>query len=104
MAGYSVLLAVMSSLLGGHVAGPDVASKPEVVLDLNTASLTELLSFKGIGRMYADKIYRARPFRARAESAAGCDWAPTGPLARQRRSEMRRIMPNAERRSCSGSG
>ncbi len=48
-------------------AGPDRSPKAVAVLDLNTASLTELLEFDGIGRMYADKVYHARPFRARSE-------------------------------------
>ncbi len=41
-------------------------SDPKVI-DLNTATLDELRSFRGIGQLYAEKIVRARPFRARAE-------------------------------------
>lgn len=41
-------------------------SDPKVI-DLNTATLDELRSFRGIGQMYAEKIVRARPFRVRAE-------------------------------------
>ena len=67
MTGYSVILVLLSSMLGRGPAGPDRSPKAEVVLDLNTATLGELLDFKGIGRMYAEKIYQGRPFRARAE-------------------------------------
>lgn len=67
MTGYSVMLVLLSSVLGRGPAGPDRSPKAEVVLDLNSATLTELLEFKGIGRMYAEKIYQGRPFRARAE-------------------------------------
>ncbi len=72
MTAYSVMLAVVSVLLGTSPAGvasagPGRAPKATAVLDLNTASLAELLEFDGIGRMYAEKIYHARPFRARAE-------------------------------------
>lgn len=72
MTGYSVMLVVVSSLLGRSPAGivppgPDRSPKAVAVLDLNTASMAELLEFDGIGRMYADKVYHARPFRARSE-------------------------------------
>lgn len=62
-------------MLGLLVAGRAAAAppdKPETlsILDLNRASLEELLQFKGIGRRYAEKIIQGRPFRARAELVA----------------------------------
>ena len=63
------MLRVVGMLLGVLVVGPDpVKSAPDTrVLDLNTATMEELLTFKGIGRQYAEKIIRARPFAARSE-------------------------------------
>ena len=40
------------------------------LIDLTTATLAELRSFPAIGQLFAEKIYRARPFRARAELVA----------------------------------
>lgn len=42
------------------------AAEPEII-DLNRASLEELLGFDGIGRMYAAKLVAARPFHSRSE-------------------------------------
>lgn len=64
------MLHVAGLLIGALVVGggPDpVRAAPDRALDLNTATLEELLTFKGIGRQYAEKIIRARPFGARAE-------------------------------------
>ena len=44
------------------------AAKPDPeVIDLNRASLEELLDVPGIGRLYAAKIVAARPFASRSE-------------------------------------
>lgn len=43
--------------------GPD---RPAAI-DLNTASIDQLLAFPGIGRLYAEKIVQARPFESRSE-------------------------------------
>lgn len=42
------------------------AAAPRII-DLNRASFEELLSFRGIGRLYAGKIIAARPFVSRSE-------------------------------------
>jgi len=47
-------------------AGPLRAGPPKYI-DLNRASLEELLDFNGIGRIYAEKIIRGRPYRTRSE-------------------------------------
>ena len=52
-------------LLGALAAGGGPARSP--TLDLNTATVDELLAFPGIGRLYAEKIVQARPFAARSE-------------------------------------
>jgi DNA uptake protein ComE-like DNA-binding protein len=48
---------------------PLSAAPPETI-DLNRASLQELLEFRGIGRMYAEKVVRGRPYRSRSELVA----------------------------------
>jgi DNA uptake protein ComE-like DNA-binding protein len=58
----------MTLLTTTLVAAMALVGQPDpTVIDLNTATLAELRSFRGIGRMYADKIVQARPFRVRAE-------------------------------------
>ena len=49
------------------------------VIDINRASFEELLAFKGIGRLYAEKIVRARPFASRSRPTTvvlHSNWAP----------------------------
>lgn len=67
MVGYTALVLILSSLSGMAPGNPGRAPKSAAAIDLNTASLEQLLAFDGIGRMYAEKVYRARPFRARSE-------------------------------------
>jgi len=52
-------------LLSAVMVGGGPASSPTI--DLNRATVDELLAFPGIGRLYADKIVQARPFEARSE-------------------------------------
>jgi DNA uptake protein ComE-like DNA-binding protein len=59
----SLMLAAVALTL---VALPLRAGPPRYI-DLNHATLEELLEFKGIGRIYADKIIRGRPYRTRSE-------------------------------------
>ncbi len=61
-AGLFVLMVAMNPGPGAPPAAPDAK-----VIDLNRASLEELLAFKGIGRLYAAKIVQARPFASRRE-------------------------------------
>lgn len=71
MPGYRSLVLVVSCLslwsASPASANPGRAPKSAAILDLNTATFEQLLAFDGIGRMYAEKVYQARPFRARAE-------------------------------------
>lgn len=60
-----VLLSIAVAMTLGSVSS-FAAGSPEV-LDLNRASLEELLAFEGIGRAYAGKIVAARPFASRSE-------------------------------------
>ena len=64
MAGTRSLL--FAALALTMVALPLRAGPPKY-LDLNRASLDELLEFRGIGRLYAEKIIRGRPYRTRSE-------------------------------------
>ncbi len=52
-------------VLSGLMVGGGPASSPTI--DLNRATVDELLAFPGIGRLYAHKIVEARPFVARSE-------------------------------------
>ena len=61
-----VSLFVMMVAMGPGAGGPPPAPDTRVI-DLNRASFEELLAFEGIGRLYADKIVRARPFASRRE-------------------------------------
>lgn len=60
-----IAVAVAMGTAGSEVAvaAPDAPK----VIDLNKASLDELLGFEGIGRAYAAKIVAARPFHNRNE-------------------------------------
>jgi competence protein ComEA len=52
-------------LLSALMAGGGPTSSPTI--DLNWATIEQLLAFPGIGRLYAEKIVQARPFEARSE-------------------------------------
>jgi DNA uptake protein ComE-like DNA-binding protein len=74
--GYLLVVAVVTAGLAAPapavvapVPGSEIAPDDRII-DLNRASLSELLAFKGIGRMYAEKIMMARPFRSRSELVA----------------------------------
>ncbi|MFN0182088.1 MAG: ComEA family DNA-binding protein [Gemmatimonadales bacterium] len=60
-----VLLSIAAVMTLG--SAPSFAADSPEVLDLNRASLEELLAFEGIGRAYAAKIVAARPFGSRSE-------------------------------------
>ena len=62
----SLLLAGLA--LASLLAGPAAAQAPEPsILDLNTATLDQLIAFPGIGKQYAEKIIQNRPFKQRSE-------------------------------------
>ena len=65
MLGVFALLAVTPVIAPRHAA--TVAAQTGETLDLNTATKEQLLAFKGIGQVYADKIIQGRPFKMRSE-------------------------------------
>jgi len=61
----AVLMAIAASFQLFN--GPAEASASPEIIDLNRASVVELLAFPGIGRMCAAKVVAARPFHDRSE-------------------------------------
>ncbi|MEZ4455197.1 MAG: helix-hairpin-helix domain-containing protein [Gemmatimonadales bacterium] len=50
--------------LGVLALGTAAPAASDPTIDLNRATYGELLAFRGIGRMYADKVVAARPFES----------------------------------------
>jgi len=59
------MIATTLMLIGTLASGGGPTRAPTI--DLNRATIDELLAFPGIGRLYAEKIVQARPFDARSE-------------------------------------
>lgn len=65
MQGIRMALVVVGTLTA--LAKSAVGSASPEIVDLNRATVEELLAFPGIGRLYAHKVIAARPFRSRSE-------------------------------------
>jgi len=54
-------------LIGRASKMPLVCVHPSTPLDVNTATRAELMLLRGIGRVLADRIIAARPFKTKEE-------------------------------------
>src|ERR1700744_2930955 len=61
-----MMAAVLVSTLG-PVAGSYASQKPADLVDINHASVTELLTLPGMTKIWAQRIVRFRPYRSRLD-------------------------------------
>ena len=62
-----LIVAIVTVVLAfAQNSGATQAQKPAVI-DINTASIQDLEKIEGVGPVYADKIIKGRPYRAKNE-------------------------------------